>query len=162
PFSVNNAFLSPQDRQTLINNGVTTFDLSRTMNDITDYHPANTNADVYRAVGGLRGGLDLAGHHYSWEVSYNYGESYSRSQLVYVNDTKLRAATDAVIGPSGQIVCASGAPGCAPMNLFGIGHESPESIAYVADEGSGVNVNKQQDAVATISGSLPFGIAAPI
>ena len=163
PLSVNNAFLAPQDRQTLINNGVSTFDLSRTMNDITDYHAANTSQDVYRLVAGLRGGFDVAGHRYSWEVSYNYGESYGRSQLVYVNDAHLQAAADAVIDPAtGKAVCASGAPGCVPIDLFGVGHETPEAIGYVTDIGSGVNVNKQQDAVATLSGALPFGIAAPI
>ncbi len=157
-FSVNNPYLSSQAQSIIQAQGLSTFNLSANLNDIVDRMPARTVEDVYRIVGGFEGSFSAWGESWSWNASYNYGSSTTHSYDTYVDPTKLLLAADAVMGPSGNIVCASGGS-CVPIDLFGENAFSSAAANYVVDLGEGVGVNTQQDAVANLSGDLPLSIA---
>jgi outer membrane receptor protein involved in Fe transport len=161
PISINNAFLSPSARATMTANGVNSVLLGRNLSDILYGNgPAFVNTtDLYRIVGGLRGGFNLFGRPAHWDVSFNYGRSRTVTDTNYLNDAHFNEAIDAVINGSGQIVCASGNPACAPLDLFGVGQASPAALAYVQEHGSALSLNTQAVATANLRGSLPFKIS---
>lgn len=157
-FSVDNPFLSDQARKIVKANGLTQFNLARNFNDLVDRTPPTLAQDVYRIVTGLDGKFDVFGETWSWNAAYNYGRSRSTSKLTYVNPDRLLLAADAVRGPSGDIVCASGGD-CVPIDLFGENAFSAAAADYVTDHGIGISTNTMKDWVANIGGPLPFGIA---
>jgi outer membrane receptor protein involved in Fe transport len=158
-FSADNPFLSNQARGIIRANGLTSFNLARNLNDITDRNPATQIEDVYRIVGGLKGTFPAFGKTWSWNASYNYGRSRATSESNFINPDRLLMAADAVRNSSGNVVCASGGD-CVPMDLFGEHAFSPEAADYVVDHGIGVSTNTLEDIVTNVSGPLPFGIAA--
>ena len=95
-------------------------------------------------------------------MSFNYGHSKNTSHLPDIDPVKLLNAIDAVDDGSGNIVCASGAAGCVPINLFGEGAFSSEAADYVTDIGEAISRNTLQIATANISGRLPFGVSEPV
>ncbi|HEX5182256.1 MAG TPA: TonB-dependent receptor [Allosphingosinicella sp.] len=161
PISINNAFLSPSARATMVANGTNTVLLGRNLSDILYGNgPAfRTTTDLFRIVGGLRGGFGLFGHPANWDVSFNYGRSHSLTETTYINDARFNEAVDAVVNGSGQIVCASGNPSCVPLDLFGVGQASPAALAYVDEHGSALSINTQAVANANLRGSLPFKVS---
>lgn len=160
-FDVDNPFLSAAARNTILANGLTDFTLNRNLNDIVDRDPGQTTLDLARFVGGLEGGFDVAGDWWRWDLSYNHGRSESRSEQTFIDPDRLLLAIDAVIGGSGEIVCASGGD-CVPINLFGADNFSDAAAAWVTDRGSAVSINTQQVVTANLAGELPFGVAGPI
>lgn len=163
-YSVNNPFLTPQARDTLIANlgPNATFDVNRNMSDLTDVDGGRTTVDLYRLVGGFEGGFEAFGERLSWDVSFNYGRSRGVSELTYINPDRLLQAIDATVDSTGAIVCRDPANGCAPLNLFGVNNFSREALQFVSDPATAITVNTQKVATANLGGNLPFGIAAPI
>jgi outer membrane receptor protein involved in Fe transport len=128
-----NAFLpqSIRDRMAPENLNLTSFLLGR-----FDYDLPLITTDIEtttrRGVLGLQGSLG----EWKWELGYQYGKSRYDSKL---HGNRIRTnyalATDAVFDPvTGRIVCRSTLTdptnGCQPMNVFGVGSPSPQSIAY--------------------------------
>lgn len=160
--SINNAFLTPAARNTLIANSVgPTFSVARNFSDIIDRRPSESELELQRLVGGFEGEFDAFGSLYNWDVSYNYGRSRSVSKQAYINNTRFLEAINAVTD-AGQIVCASGNVACRPLNLFGQGAASDAAVDYVLDRGVAISTNTQKVANANLTGNLPFGLAAPI
>ncbi len=88
-----------------------------------------THNHVERVTGGLSGNISST---WNWDSYFEYGQNYN-AQALYNNvvGTFLQNALDAVVDPStGQIVCASGAPGCVPLDLFGSNNANPAALAY--------------------------------
>lgn len=163
-FSTSNPFLSQQSRDIFAANGLTQFQLNRNFNDILDREPGTTQIDLYRIVGGFEGDFGgFGGETYSWDIAFNYGRSHNESSLNFMNRDRLLEAIDAVVDPdTGQIVCASGNPACAPLNLFGENNFSDAAADYVTDLSRGVSINTMQMVTANLTGRLPFGISDPI
>ncbi|HWE44585.1 MAG TPA: TonB-dependent receptor [Caulobacteraceae bacterium] len=169
-FSVNNPYLSATDRGILTasyNNNpllgpVTTFQLSRNMNDIVDSIPATNLDNVYRIVAGFKGDTHPWGLDWHWDASVNYGAAYSLATSPFINPTNLLLAINAVQTPSG-IACASGGS-CVPIDLFGQNNFSTAAAKYVTMIGHAENLNTQLDLQANISGAtgLHIGGADPI
>ena len=164
-FSVNNPYLSPQARS-IITAGyndnpllgpLTTFQLSRNLNDIVDRDPATTMENVYRFVAGFDGKVHPFGQDWSWNLSANYGESHTEAHDNFINVDHLLLAIDAVTDSSGKIVCASGGS-CVPIDLFGAGVASGKAAQYVSDPISAVSVNTQFVLNANLSGNLPLSL----
>lgn len=156
-FSIDNPYLSSQAHDIIAANGLTTFNLARNLNDIVDTTPAESVEDVYRAVAGLQGTFHAFGEEMSWNASYDYGNSRTRSSDTYIDPTRLLLAADAVRDASGNIVCASGG-NCVPIDLFGENAFSRQAAAYVVDHGSAIGVNTEQDFTANLSGTLPVSL----
>jgi outer membrane receptor protein involved in Fe transport len=162
-FSIDNPYLSSQAHDIIAANGLTTFNLARNMNDIADLFPAESVEDVYRAVAGLEGTFHALGEEMSWNASYDYGNSRTRSTDAYIDPTRLLLAADAVRDASGNIACASGGD-CVPIDLFGENAFTRQAAAYVVDPGVGIDVNTEQDITSNLSGALPvaLGKADPV
>jgi len=162
-YSVDNPFLTSQARSTLIANGLTDFVIARNLSDLLDRTPGTTEVDLYRIVAGFQGDFpSFGGETWSWDIAYNYGRSRSTSSLEFINEDRLLEAIDAVPDGSGGIVCASGNPDCAPLNLFGENNFSNAALDYVTDPSRGISTNTLEMVTANLSGRLPFGIAEPI
>lgn len=162
-FSIDNPYLLPETRATIVRNlpaGATTFRLNRNLNDIADSQPTVTELDVWRIVVGARGDFDIWGSDLNWDIAYNYGHSRNRSTLNQINLTRFNAAID-VISVNGQPQCRSGG-NCIPLNLFGAGAFDPEAAAAVIDQGIGISRNALEEITANLGGRLPFGIVEPI
>lgn len=161
-FSVDNPFLTQQARNTLVANGLTEFVMARNLSDLLDRTPGTTEVDLYRIVAGLQGDFDsFGGEKWSWDIAYNYGRSRSTSSLEFISRDRLLEAIDAIPDPdgSGRVVCASGNPECAPLNLFGENNFSNAALDFVTDPSRGVSTNTLQMITANLSGRLPFGIS---
>ncbi len=124
---------------------------------------------VMRFVGGLDGTFHvLPGRTWNFDAYLNYGNSRTTSRNPELNQQNFLNAINAVRDASGNIVCAPGytnspiatvSETCAPLDLFG-GQTSQAARDYVTTIATPTNVNKQYDAVASISGplvSLPGG-----
>jgi len=149
-----NAYLPDALRTQMTNLGITSFRLSRY--DSEPNSVLETRDYAYRAQTGLNGSLGSL----KWEAFYQYGRVKSDvyNYGMYAR-SRFDLAVDAVKDPGGQIVCRSTLTnpnnGCVPLNPFGEGSPSAESIAYVT---AGVNDNHttvvDQTAGASISGPL--------
>jgi outer membrane receptor protein involved in Fe transport len=164
-FSVNNPYLTAADKAILMASynddpllgPLTTFQLSRNMNDIVDSIPATNLNNTYRIVGGFKGDYHPWGLNWHWDVSANYGAAYSLATSPFINPTNLLLAADAVSGPGGSIVCASGG-NCVPIDLFGEHNFSAAAAKYVTMIGHAQNLNTQFDLQANLSGDTPWRI----
>ncbi|MGA9797075.1 MAG: TonB-dependent receptor [Rhizomicrobium sp.] len=156
-FSVTNPYLSSGDRATILANGLTTFNLSRNLNDVVDTMPAHSQEDVYRIVGGFEGSFQAWSNEWSWNASYNYGNSRTDSTDNYIDPTRILLAADAVKDASGNIVCASGGS-CVPIDLFGENAFSKQAANYVTNHAEGIGINTLEDINANLSGDLPISV----
>lgn len=161
-FSINNPFLTPSARATLVSllaPGATTFTMQRFNNDLGT-RAENHERETYRAVVGARGELSNTGN-INYEVSLNYGHTHTYYQtggnVLVANFNK---AAKAVRDANGNIVCAVNAdaittnddPACSPLDLFGYGAESAAAKNYVLYTSSRVQKATEVDGVAFISG----------
>ena len=151
-----NAFLSDAVRQQMAAANVSSFRLGRHFSDTAPINVASTS-DVYRISAGFDWSLDdrwgIIG-----DISYgrNEYEVLTFADPIYRNRY---AAVDAVIHPTtGEIVCRSTLsgfdPGCEPMNVFGSGSPSPESVSYVQGTAEQYLTLEQAVASITMSGVL--------
>lgn len=157
-----NAYLPASLRTQMTNLGITSFRLSRY--DSEPDSVLETHDHAYRALTGFNGTVGSL----KWEAFYQYGRVKSdvSNYGMYIR-SRFNLAVDAVTAPSGEIVCRSTLTdpgnGCVPLDPFGEGSPSLESIDYVT---GGVNDNHttvvDQTAGASISGPLLEGWAGPI
>lgn len=159
-FSVDNPFLTDQARSIIVANGLTSFNMNRNLRDlVTRGAQQRTKLDMYRAVGGFEGAFDVAGERWNWDLSYNYGRIRNHSSMNYVDPGRLVEAANAIAGPNGTPICASGNAACVPINLFGYGSPSDAAMEYVSDIGHAIGTNTQTVLTANVGGRLPFGIS---
>lgn len=131
-FSVDNPYLHADDRATLQGLGVQYFRLSRGLFDLVERN-ASSRSDVKRFVVGADGWFDIGNRSVDWEVSLNHGRAAFEYNRVHLNEARFRDALNVTVNSNGQIVCASGNAGCAPLNLFGDGSPSEAARAYMVE-----------------------------
>jgi len=158
-----NPFIPAALQQTMADNGIPLLIMGRTNEDhgfITD----NSTTETWRIAVGLQGDLN----DWMWDAYWTHGETdfVAISGNNPISQNRLNAI-DAVRDPvSGEIVCranaggANGAPGCAPMNLFG--HDSPSqaSLDYILGDNVIPDAIKQDVVSVAISGeafNMPAG-----
>lgn len=156
-----NAFLPTQIAQIMDANGITSFPLTRANPDFSSTEIVNFNT-TFRVASGLKGDL---GKGWGWDVYAQYGENKLDSQIRNMRiQQNFLWAYDA-IKVNGTIVCRNAtaqAQGCVPLNLFGYGAMSPESIAYVNGTQRQTIKTTQFVAAANLRGS-PFSTwAGPV
>ena len=111
-----NPFVTPQIRNTLIDNGL--FDpnladdqyllISRSNLDIGANSPDFRDQDVFRLVVGMDGTLPIMGNDWDWNVAFNIGETNATSRQTDINGRRLALAIDSVVDPNtNEIVCRS-------------------------------------------------------
>jgi len=152
-----NPFIPDVLRQTMAANNIPVLAMGRTSEDmgfITDF----SHAESWRIAAGLQG--DFNG--WNWEASWTHGEWDALSNSVNNVIRENRAfAIDAVTDPvSSEIVCranaggANGAPGCVPLDLFGIGAPSQAALDYIHGTMVIDRENTQDVVSASMSGEL--------
>lgn len=154
-----NPFLPPAMATALTNAGQSSFQMSRIITE-TANNGTHDDTNYYNAAIGLKGELDR----FRWDLTYQHSWSKYRSRNQDMRQDRLAAATDAVLSPSGQIVCRptldpdpavrARFAGCVPLNLFGQGAPSAEALAYVRDVSQYAAVTKLDNVAATITGDL--------
>jgi iron complex outermembrane receptor protein len=172
-FFTNNAFLSPAV-QAQLNSGNPgkTFNLTSLVETLggpgggaaPDYTEQSTDRNL-----GVTVGVDgkLFGK-FDWRLHYTYGDSRQREQDPNnMNMQKMYAASDAVVGPSGNIVCevsttayAKLYPGCVPFNVFGEGATTVQQFNYTHQLTYYVETNTLNNVGGNIAGpifDLPAG-----
>ncbi|MEJ8569266.1 TonB-dependent receptor domain-containing protein [Elongatibacter sediminis] len=160
-----NPYIPDQIKQAMVANNVPVLRMGRSNEDlgfITDY----SNAESWRVATGLQG--DWNG--WTWDAYWTHGEwdgnFQTRNNVIKSN---YAFATDAVMDPgTGEIVCranvggANGAPGCAPLNLFGIGAASQAALDYIHGTQYFDNTYRQDVLSASMSGELFDMPAGPL
>ncbi|TPG40624.1 TonB-dependent receptor [Sphingomonas koreensis] len=148
--------------------GVTGFQLNRLFTEQPQNHTANKNQNI-RGLGGFTG--TIAGN-WDWDVSYQYGRDVNDAPM-YENLIvgNLNQAVNTTTS-GGQIVCAgtvsadpaarAAAAGCAPLNPFGAGSPSQQSLDYVFGTSQSKTTVTQQVADANVSGTLFALPAGPL
>jgi iron complex outermembrane recepter protein len=142
------------------------FSLFRTFSEVPPITSESKNDNV-RFVAGLKGDF---GNSFRWNASGQYGRTkFSNVQPQNLLVGNLVLAADAVRDPvSGNIVCranlngANGAPGCAPINLFGSGSPSAAALGYVFGRGTSDTEIKQTVFMADVGGELLDLWAGPL
>ncbi|WP_093400125.1 TonB-dependent siderophore receptor [Sphingomonas sp. OK281] len=161
-FSNTNAFLTPASRAALA--GASTF----TVNEILQGAPrieASSKTDQYYVNAGIEGSLA----NFKWNATYTHGSSRLETTLSNMpNNQRLAAALDAVVGPTGQVVCQaaltnpSAYGSCVPLNLFGASSPSQSALNYVLGKATFLTHTIQDSADAAISGSVFDTWAGPV
>ena len=130
-------FLHPDDRQVLLDNlgpGATSFGFHKAMDDLSQSGRTDGSTDMLRLVLGLEGEFEFAGRDVRWDVSWNRGESRSKTNNTQLVEENYREALDLTVDGNGDIVCASGNSECVPLNIFGYVTD-PAVIDYVTLQG---------------------------
>ncbi|MDO5609681.1 MAG: TonB-dependent receptor, partial [Pseudomonadota bacterium] len=146
--SVDNPFLHPDDRATLLGLGAQEFVLSRSSRDLAS-NTASSRSDVKRVVLGANGWFDLGQRAVDWEVSVNHGRADFDYDLAQLNHQRFLNAVNVTRDASGAIVCDSTVAGtvadaaCVPLNLFGENNMSDAARAYVMQPTRTRSANRQ-------------------
>jgi len=113
----------------------------------------------YRLLAGARG--EAGPWRYDASVQYS-AVGLRQSDLNDVSLSHAADALDVVRGASGDLVCASGNPGCVPYDVFKIGGVTPAAIAYLSEPGVASGSTSETVASATVSGQLGrYGVKSP-
>lgn len=116
-----------------------------------------------RFVAGVNGEI---GSDWTWDVSYNWGQTKASSQLTgLINQDRAVQALNVVAdvydvnnnGDRAEAICASAearAQGCVPWNVYGAGLASPASLDYLRATSTRDAVQTLEVAAANLSGSL--------
>lgn len=164
PVSINNPYLSAQDRQTLIDNGIPSdgvFYLHKAMNDLSQSGRTGGENEMFRYVLGVKGDFSLAGRDWNWDFSYNKGKTestYASTELIQENYEK---ALDVTTDANGNIVCVSGDPDCVPLNILGTVTDQA-AINYVTTKGRTYGELEQEIVSLNVGGDLIELPAGPL
>lgn len=167
--SIDNPFLSPEARQTILSNlqsnpfadSTDSFLLTRANTDLIS-GAGSTTVELYRIVTGIDGTFQAFGRDMSVELVSNFGRSTTQGRERVLVQQNFENALNAVSDGNGGAVCAPGyvnAPIatisslCAPINPFGQ-QISQAARDYVTTEANPRAENEQWTATASISGSL--------
>lgn len=161
-FSINNAFLTPQARSTLVQSlapGATSFRAFRFNVDFGG-RGEDHQRETFRIVGGVEGTFN---EDWKYEVALNYGrlETFYRTEG-NLDRTRYGNAINAVRNSAGNIVCGINADAttanddaaCIPVNLFGNGQPTQAALNYFIVDSTRVQNAEQINATAFVSGDL--------
>ncbi len=156
-----NAFLPAQIATIMDANRITSFGLGKQHDDFGRVRAQNYITSA-RVVAGFEGKL---GDSFDWDIYYQYGRSKYQQDIRNLRiEQNFRFAADSIL-VGGAPVCrdvAARAAGCVALNPFGQGSPSPQAIDYVTGELLFDVINKQEVAVANLSGEPFSSWAGPV
>lgn len=158
-----NPFIPAATQAQMTNLNLPSFTLARQDNDF-GVPTGKADIDLFEAVLGSTGNIGA----WAYDAYIEHGEhTYQLDHHNNTNQDRLFAAADTVVDPSsGAPVCRVTLtnpglyPGCVPINLFGNGTPSAESLAYIKGTSPYQVDLEQQIASFSVSGdlfSLPAG-----
>lgn len=141
--------------------GLNSIVLGRAFNDIGNAL-GESDTSTIRAAFGVKGPL---WGEWKWDAYYQYGHNkYDQYEYDDVIPANLALAVDAVVSPTGQIVCRSTLTnpgnGCQPLDLIGQNNYSQAARQYILGTSEQLNDNDQHVLAANVHGSaldLPYG-----
>lgn len=159
-----NAFLPAAIRAQMTAAGLNNISLGRMFFDFGALRGRN-NREQQRYAAGIEGKF---GSGWKWDLTAQHGRTdfavggYSNNPII----ANFNLATDAVVSPTGQIVCRSSIAnptnGCVPLNVIGEGSPSEAAKAYVFGNSTQDLVIKQSVIAANLTGE-PFSTwAGPV
>ena len=125
--------------------------------------PRNSDIDLttFRIVGGFRGTFN---EHFDWDTFGQF--SRTRYTTISRNDISiqnLNNALDVVLDANGNPVCASGAAGCVPYNIFQIGGVTQAAVDYITEDAFVNGTVEQKILGGTVQTDLgDFGVKSPM
>ena len=161
--SAQNAYLDNTTKTRLAAAGATSFAFGTT-NENIGFSQLLLQRELKQGTVGLSGSF---GKTWSWDVSYQHGQTDFLQQNTNPIVANYNAAVDAVVSPTtGQIVCRSTLTnpgnGCVPLNVFGLQELTPAQRAYVVGTASQPIKFLEDVAAASLRGE-PFSIwAGPV
>lgn len=164
PISINNPYLSAEDRQTILASGALedgVFYLHKGMNDLSQSGYTGGENEMFRYVLGLRGEFTLADQDWNWDLSYNKGKTESVSEGTQLVQENYEKALDVTTDGNGNIVCVSGDSDCVPLNVLGIVTDQA-AIDYVTTVGRSYGDLEQEIISANLGGSIIDLPAGPL
>jgi iron complex outermembrane recepter protein len=161
--NADNAYLSPIVRSAMAADDISSFTLGMFRQDWGPSEVTNDNTSQRYEIG-AEGAF---GKNWTYKAYYQHGEStadFAIDHNALWNNVIL--GSDAVVGPSGSIVCRSTLTnpgnGCQPLNVFGVGSASSAALQYVFAN-SFSDLTYKRDAVAASATGNPFSIwAGPV
>lgn len=162
-----NAYLPASIRSQMVAGNIASFTMGRVSPDI-GIPTMDATSKTTRVVLGFDGKL---GEKWTYGGYYQYGRNASLFQTKFNPiSERLYQAVDAVVNPAtGKIVCrttlVNPSDGCVPMNVFGRGSPSAESIAYATGTAVQDSVVRQDVVEFSIQGEAmelpagPLGVA---
>lgn len=148
-----NAYLPANIRQIMVDNNIPSFVLRRNghLTDLGADYKIWDKTVLNSATAGFDWNISNDGGMFDgWKVEgyYQYGFSKRTAYQNGLRVDRIYAAADAVRDANNNIVCrvttftagAAAFPGCQPINLFGRGRASPQSVDYVIAYESGQNI----------------------
>jgi len=117
--------------------------------------------DDYRIVIGAKGDV---GQGWTYDLSAQFGETRATdAEAGYFLNSHLINALDVIPGPNGTAVCASGAAGCVPYNIWSAGGVTPAALEYLDGAGTSEGVDTQQVMTFTLANDLGrYGVKSPL
>jgi len=166
-----NAFLSPEIRQVMVDNNIDAIEIG-TFNGDMHYLQGINERELKRGVFGFEGNFELGGREWNWDASYVHGEqnivSWTPTNRV---NSRYAAAINAIRDPdTGNIVCGPRDqflnimvdPNCRPYNPMGLGVNSQQALDYITATGHSDMTLKQQVVSASVSGEPFDNWAGPV
>ncbi|MDB5459993.1 MAG: TonB-dependent receptor [Caulobacteraceae bacterium] len=144
------------------------FTMNSLLQDLAVQGEVRERTQATTVFGGLEG--KIFNDAFRWNAYASHGEGVVRvTNLNNINNQHFYAALDAVKDSSGAIVCnvsttasANLYPGCAPLNILGVGNESAAALAYIYQDTYSQALNKVDDVSASISGAPFNNWAGPV
>ena len=130
--SINNPFLPASVASAMKAANVTSFTMG-TSNAYFGPAASDTTRVSERANFGADGSFQVFGQTWKWDTHALIAQTADNEQLPGTyNNANFANAINAITGPNGTPVCASGAAGCVPLNIFGVNPaQSAAARAYV-------------------------------
>lgn len=141
-------FISQATRTTLLNRGLTRFNVSRSNEDLFD-NGSRSETEMKRGVLGVRGDFEAAGRPLNYEVSFNYGTNDILNFQQNINQQRFINAVSFTQGPNGPVCTTTPVggpvaprqpvqpiadPRCVPLNLFGFRQASQAALNYIRED----------------------------
>jgi len=133
-----NPYLNENLRQQLLADGIQNVTMYKFFEDWGN-RSAKNRRELFRAVGGVEGNLELGNSFLQYDVFYGRGET--RNRRITENESiplNIAAAVDTIRNASGNIVCRNPNAGrvntggqCVPYNPFGQ-NATPQAIAFMS------------------------------
>ncbi|RUO28940.1 TonB-dependent receptor [Aliidiomarina sedimenti] len=152
----NNAFINDELRGMMDDAGQQYLNVNKFHNDLGRRVEDNTR-ETMRFVAAVEG-------HFTDDWSYDASLVWGRTDIERVNGANViienyENAIDAVYNDAGEIVCASGAEGCVPINIMGREGISEEAADYITTTSTGTAEVEQR--VATFNVQNPYLYTLP-
>lgn len=164
-----NAFLNEDLRQSLLDGGQTNATFAKFFDELGN-RSAENSRELFRYVGGFKGGFEISESIFDYDLYYIYGETNNRRKTL--NDLipdNFVAALDSVIDPdTGLAACRSQVPSaqgddytdpasvnggdCVAYNPFGLGQASAEARDWVSADVTREDKITQQVIGGTLAG----------